>query len=115
MAENWDGIKADVRAALGDNGFEVVLQKRTSVKVNPDDAGSDTWADNDAFALDTGIRHIYRDGKLEGRRRVLLMGADVEPAMKDRVVILGDTHEIVQVSPIAPAGVAVLYKVECEA
>lgn len=112
MGENWAAIAGEVKAALDDNGFDCVLSKRTQVQETPWDMDADTFTNHDVKVIDTGIKTRYGAGMVVQRIRVLLMSADVEPAKGDRITVAGVVHEIGAIMPIAPAGVAVAYKVE---
>jgi hypothetical protein len=112
MSEDYDAIADEVAEAIADEGFDCVLTKITRGSDLPWDDTADTSTDSTVKVVETKPRKVYRDNMLVGHFRVLLMGAGIEPAMGDQITVLGKKHKIEAVQRIAPAGVAVLYKVE---
>ena len=95
------------RAATGENEAQT-----------PDEVETETPPTTfELTAVDTGIKNRYdRATGITFRSRVLLVEAmGTAPLKSDTVSIGGVTHHIMEIEPVAPGGVPLLYKVHLEA
>lgn len=113
MSENWTAIAAEVADAIASVGFTALLEQRVET----------TGPEGDSFRVVGEItvvddRIVRRDatGMVTGTRRVLTMkGNDVVPEKGWRVEVRDQVLRIVQVMPLAPGGVDLLFDLEVEA
>lgn len=114
MAEDWAAVASDVSAALAEVGFAATLQRPSTGPATPWDATAVTPGATVAVTImqDTyDLRHI--DGALiRADDRRILMASDVVPTVADKLVIGSETLAIINVTPTAPGGTAVLYEVQ---
>ena len=120
-------IQAEVLAALQEAGTATggapveLTFTRPGVQANPWDAAG-TATTYKLFAIDMGIRQIYVDGaatesaaRTSAVRRVRMLMVDATgtvPAIGDRVGIGSKAHDVLEVKPLAPGGVALYYELE---
>jgi len=59
------------------------------------------------------------DGTLvqAGDRRIIISpnGLEIEPTTRDKLIVGGETYQILRVEKMAPAGTAVYYEAQCRA
>ena len=120
MSENWAAIAAEVKAGLasvgdvshGANGFQVTLHKPGAPGVNPWDPPGE-GSDYLMTAVEYPVDIKNRDGTLIQNDDVFLMlEASVAPALEDTITVGDDLFHVVNVKPLKPAGIAVLYDVQ---
>tara|TARA_R110001606_G_scaffold72640_1_gene167336 strand:+ start:5354 stop:5887 length:534 start_codon:yes stop_codon:yes gene_type:complete len=142
MAENWAAIAAEVDAALKsvgstDAGFSATLMQSTTTGGEPwDPTGGTTVQTYSTVTVVQGVREI-RDLSgtviIETRRTLMISAAGVAPTKQHRIAVgvaaaeaqaaaeyaeatgFPDTtiySEIIEVRPLSPAGIAVLYEVD---
>lgn len=109
------------RRILADKGQAVTLRRQTSTEYDPSTGAPEAGTPaelamvgalmNFADQARVGIR--LRPGTMvrEGDRRLLLapVAGEADPASGDTIVIGAATWSVIDVEPIAPAGVPVLY------
>lgn len=131
MAEDWNAIAAEVDQAIrsvGDisqpDGFPATLRRAGEPSGSPYDPTPGTPTYTTLRVLDRNEAVRDAAGTLVGEtRRTLTVGTDagVVPSKADKIAV-GITaeeategsawHEIAEVRPLAPAGVAVLYEID---
>ena len=121
MSEDWTAIAAEVKAGLasvgdvshGAAGFQVALHKPGSPGANPWDPPTD-GADYLLTAVEYPVDIKNRDGTLIQNDDVFLMleATSVVPALEDTITVGDDLFHVVNVKPLKPAGIAVLYDVQ---
>lgn len=115
MAENWSAIAAEIDAAIASVGFTATLEQpgtATGPEYDPT-IGAATLLP--VTVIDDAIRRRDAGGTVTETVRVLTMSAAVTPMKGWRVQVRGQWLRIVQVMPLAPGGVDLLYDVEVEA
>ena len=114
MAEDWTAVASGVAEALGEVGFAAILQRPNTGPATPWDATAVVAGAQVAVTImqDTySLAHI--DGALiRADDRRILMASDVVPTVADRLIIGSETLAIINVTPTAPGGVAVLFEVQ---
>ncbi len=113
MAEDWAGIAEEVLAALQEVGFTVTLLQ-AGEKSGPNFSPSIPLPTSFEFtAIDRNIQIRDQTGTLIGQTmRQLMMGVGaVEPTQRDKIVVKGKTHTILDVKPTAPGGVTLFWRV----
>lgn len=125
MAEDWNAIAAEVDAALKsvgstDAGFTAVLAQTTVTGGDPWNPGSGT-----STTVNTNVTVVvdtYEKSEIDGTtiqagdRKVLMTAiAGVEPKPSDVLTISGTAYTVINVWPLAPAGVTVMYEVQARA
>ena len=112
MAINWNEIAAEVHAAIRDEiASRVQVEKKTysGPKNDPTVATTYHWF----WSLRETSRVRDRDGTLTGQTFLTLTlsndGAGAAPSKKDRVQVDDRWYEIVEVRPLAPGGIPVLW------
>ncbi len=120
-------IASEVLAGLQEAGVETggaALEftfTRPGAAANPWDTPG-TATTYKLFGLDMGIRQVYGDGsatesssRTSSVRRVRMLLVDATgtaPLIGDRVAVAGKTHDVLEVKPLAPGGVALYYELE---
>lgn len=132
MAVNWDEIATDVSAALAsvgstDAGFPITLRKRTTTGGAPwDSSGASEGYSYTTFHGIDSVQDVRdRIGTLIGQtRRTLTVNAiaGTVPTDDDEVAVgvtaeqaeagEGVWLEILEIRPLAPAGVTLLYAID---
>lgn len=131
MAEDWNAIAAEVDAALksvadiGQSGGHpaVLMSSGDTPPANPWDppGGDPVYSTVHVVEGVREIRDINGTTILETRRTLLISATGAIPTKGQRVAVglvaeevVDETvwHEIVEVRPLAPAGVAVLFEVD---
>ena len=125
MAEDWASIRAEIDAALKsvgstDAGFTAVLSQTTVTGGVPWDPGSGTTTtvSTNVTIVVTEYAKTEIDGTTiqAGDRKVLMTAtAGVEPKPSDVLTISGKAFNVVNAMPLAPAGIAVMFEVQCRA
>jgi len=121
MSEDWNAIAAEVKAGLasvgdvshGAGGFQVTLHKAGAPSTQPwDPPGEPTDYLLTAVEYPVDIRN--RDGTLIQNDDVFLMleAGSVAPELADKITVGDDLLQVVNVKPLKPAGIAVLYDVQ---
>jgi len=130
MSEDWSAVAAEVAeaiASVGDvsqpQGCPATLRKMTA-------GGGDPWNPGDPTPTDTTLRVVEtinqkrdRDGALIGepRRTLLVAVSGVVPSDDDTIAVgieaadvASDTvfENIIEVRPLSPAGVDLLYEID---
>jgi len=68
----------------------------------------------DLHAVDLEIKSKLVDGtRILASDRMVIMSNDVAPKMSDDILIGNNTHKIIEIMPISPAGTPVTYEVVC--
>lgn len=117
MAEDWAGIAGEVTDALASVGFAAVLEVpyiTNGTAYDPTQAG---WPTEIAVVVvDAGTRARNRPGQVvEQTVRTLMMAVpDQAPQVDWRVQIATRWHRILEVRPLAPGGVDVMFEVDIE-
>ncbi|CAM3779121.1 hypothetical protein [Litorimonas haliclonae] len=130
MAEDWEAVRAEVAAGIASvssdgEGFPAVLQTRGE-RASDFDEPSSEFTYHDLIIVDTNRVARDRNGSILAMERTLLVSADINiTPSKDDKVCVGITKddvsestawsEIVDVIPVSPAGITVLYKLKLEA
>ena len=114
MAEDWAAVAADVAAAMADVGFAAVLQRPSAGPTTPWDA---TAVAAGATVAVTIVQDRYALGLIDGALiraddRRILMSSSVVPTVADKLIIGSETLAIINVTPTAPGGTAVLYELQ---
>lgn len=115
MAENWAAIAAEIDAAIASVGLAAALEQpgtATGTEYDPT-IGAATLLP--VTVIDDAIRRRDAGGTVTETVRVLTMSAAVQPVKGWRVQVRGQWLRIVQVMPLAPGGVDLLYDCEVEA
>jgi hypothetical protein len=114
VAENWDAIANEVAEAIASVGFMATLYRRTASPGLEWQPPSFTTAEYTVIVIDDQIKVRNAVGELTGEtRRVLTMSAlGTVPQKDDRVLVRGTTHVVLDVLPVAPGGVDLLFDVE---
>lgn len=109
---DWAGIAAEVAGAIGEVGFAATLEKKTTT--GPAYDPNINTALHQITVIDDAQRVRDADGTLIGQtmRTLTVATGSATPAKGDRVQVLGVWHEIAEVRPLAPGGVALLWEVE---
>lgn len=107
MAEDWDGIAAEVAVALADVGFTATLHRK-SASTGPEwdpVIGPDTTHPLTAMQDMLGLSQI--DGTLirAGDMRLMCAAEGIRPTTADRVTVQGVSYAVVLCEPFAPGGV----------
>jgi hypothetical protein len=132
LSEDWHAIAAEVDEAIRsigetDDGFPCALRvPPNGAPANPWDAPTGSPTYHTVYVVDD--RHQLRDinGTLIGiTRRTLTVSATGAVPLKSHTVAIGIKaeaatensawQEIVEVRPLAPAGIAVLYEIDLAA
>lgn len=123
MAVNWSGIAAEVDAALKsigttDAGFSGTLVQSVTTGGNAYDPTSGTTEETSTpvtiVVTDYAKQDIDGTLILATDRKVLMTAiAGVIPAPADVLQVSGTDYSIVNVMPLAPAGVVVMYEAQC--
>jgi hypothetical protein len=121
-------IAAEIAAGLAEAGIAtgtgplIVTFTRAATgeaeAVNPWDIPTETPPELfTAIAVDTGVRDRYVAATgITLRSRVLLVEASgFVPLKSDSVTVRGAVHEILEIEPVAPGGVDLMYRVHIEA
>lgn len=113
MSEDWDGIAVQVKAALGAVGIAATFKSSSSTAgANP----TTTFTDYSCNAYQSDWRIAERDGtriRMDDTRFFLSATSGVpSPKKGDRLIFAGSTFNIVEVVPLSPAGVDLLYDVQ---
>jgi hypothetical protein len=120
-------IAAEVLAGLQEAGVATagaaleLTFTRPGTQVNPWDTAGTAITYN-LFGVDMGIRQLYADGaatestnRTSAVRRVRMLMVDATgtvPAIGDRVAIGAQTHDVLEVKPLAPGGVPLYFELE---
>lgn len=122
MAVDWQSIAAEVDVALKsvgstDAGFSAVLMQSTTTAGDPwdPDSGTTTVVSTSVTVVVTEYAKSDIDGTLilASDRKVLMTAtAGVTPVPNDVLVISGESYSAVNVMPLAPAGVVVMYEIQ---
>lgn len=117
MAEDWASVAKEVEAALLIVGFNATLQKAGTNSGTEYDPVIGPPTDYPVNIIDDTIRLRDSSGTLIDRKmRVLTMAATGVIASKnDRILVRGTWHEIIEVMPLAPGGVDLLFDLEVAA
>ena len=115
MAEDWAAIAAQVSQAIAEVGAPVFVTRQISPE--PETPWDTVEIETTAFAVtavDMGIRR-RRQGESVTETRVLLVApGDTVPQIGDMVTVRDGEHAVMSVSPTAPGGVDVMFKVELQ-
>lgn len=109
---DWAGIAAEVAGAIGEVGFAATLeQKTTSGPAYDPTVTTETY---EITVIDDAQRVRDASGTLVGQtmRTLTVATGSATPAKGDRVQVLSVWHEIAEVRPLAPGGVALLWEVD---
>lgn len=114
MAEDWAAVAADVAAALAEVGFAATLQRPSTGPATPWDAAPVVAGATVAVTI---MQDRYALGLIDGALiraddRRILMSSSVAPTVADKLAIGSETLAIINVTPTAPGGTAVLYEVQ---
>ena len=113
-------IAAEVSAALreaalavGDGEFMVTFYPQAE-QDTPYDTPSAAPDPVELAALDNKLREVFVQGSQATRlaRILTVEAAGYAPQLGDTVVVSGKSHTVLNVSPLSPAGVVLLYEVE---
>lgn len=110
-------LRATAETLLAEKGQEVTITTRTSGSYSTSTGtAAQTTATTTANAavFDYPLKDVDGTRILRGDKRVLLSaeGLTVVPDTTDRVTIGGVVHHVIDVQVVAPAGDAVLYKLQ---
>ncbi|MCC0013876.1 MAG: hypothetical protein H6881_08360 [Rhodobiaceae bacterium] len=114
MSEDWNKIAVEVADAIGEVGFAATLRKPGAASGDEYDPTYGVPSDSTITVIDDRIRERDQAGTLTGiTRRVLTVAAGGSvPEKDDQVQVDGDWHKVIEVMPLAPGGVDLLYDVE---
>ena len=113
MSEDWAAVALEVEEALLDVGFAATIiapGAETGPEYDPT-LGADV--EYPVTVIDSIIRRRDVNGLETHTTRVLTVAANgVTPVKGWHVSVRGVTHRIVEVMPLAPGGVDLLFKLE---
>lgn len=116
MAENWQAVAAEVSQALAEVGFEAVLRRFVPGSGKPWEASTATTTDIDVTVMSDEFGWGMQAGtaiEAQDRRFVVaVQGLDNAPTPADKLVIGSDVYQVVNVKPLEPGGVALLYDLQ---
>lgn len=109
---DWAGVAAEVAGAIGEVGFAATLEK--TAMTGPAYDPTVTTTTHQITVIDDAQRVRDAAGTLIGQtmRTLTVATGGKIPAKGDRVQVLGAWHEIAEVRPLAPGGVALLWEVD---
>ena len=115
MAEDWAAIAADVRSAIASVGAPVTVTRQISPEpATPWDAVPIETTTFSVMAVDMGIRRRRQGESIVEARVLLVAPGDIVPEIGDMVTVRDGEHAVMAVSPTAPGGVDVMFKVELQ-
>lgn len=122
--KDYTKVRRGASKSLGRSG-QTVTWRRAGVTAEDEGAGTVTVGSPTDYSI-TGVVTLYRDQDIDntliqrGDKKLLLDAQDfadagVTPTDADEVVISGTLHSVVDLQPVSPAGVSVLYKAQVRA
>lgn len=118
MTFDYSRPRATAERLLERFGFEVILEK-------PGEDGGDPWNPGPGEPTQHPITVVQqferlrdRDGTLIGQTVLTLLvstAGGIIPAKSDRVQIKGVWREVLEVRPISPGGVDLMFELDCVA
>lgn len=115
MAEDWDAIAREIDDAIASVGFLATLTRKTASGGTAYQPASFTTAEYPIVVIDDVIKVKNADGTLTGqKRRVLTISAlnGTTPQKDDSVLVRGTRHVVLEVMPLAPGGVDLLFDID---
>lgn len=117
MTFNYAKTRGTAERLIARFGQVGAIRRETPGAGPPYSPGPPTVADHAAtlVVLDYENREIDGTRILATDKKVLIAagGLAIEPGPADKVVIGGAAHEVVDVKPLSPAGVVVLFEAQC--
>lgn len=116
MSGFYEGLAKTAAQLIKEKGQAVVL-RRATVSVYAAESGAQVTYNNVGMfgaVFDWPSKDVDGHQILRGDKKVL-MESSQEPTSKDRLIIGGVEHEIVNAKPLAPGGIAVIYTVQARA
>lgn len=116
MSEDWGAVALDVIEALKEVGTTGTLRRFSAGSAKP-------WEASTATETDTAVRVMFDEftwGQRAGstieandvRLIVATEGLTAPPTPADKLIVGGTTYTIVEVKPLRPGGVDLLYDVQ---
>jgi len=127
LSEDWNAIAAEVDTALKsigstDAGFLATLTQTSTTGGDPWNPGSGTTTTTTVNTSVAIVLSEYRKDEIDStlilskdRKVMMTATAGVEPKPSDVLTISGVAHNVVNVSPLSPAGVVVMYELQARA
>lgn len=114
MAEDWSAIAKEVEEAIASVGFVATLLRIVATGGTSYKPASFTTTEYPIVVIDDQIRERNADGTLTGqKKRILTVSAlGTIPQKDDKVQVRGTRHVIMDVIPLAPGGVDLLFDIE---
>lgn len=116
---NYAEDRADADGMIAEAGQEGIIRRAGESTGDPWNPTVGEPTDHPCLIVDFDFSAMEIDGSLirAWDRRVLVSAGslDIEPTEVDTIVIGGQEHAIVRVSPLAPGGVVVLYEIQARA
>lgn len=105
---------ADAGAAVGGGAFSATLTRPTGSETPWDipTTAVTTWAVTVIVTM-YDRRHIDGEQIRAEDRRVLMSAVGPVPAVSDRLTVSGAVYQVMAVNELAPAGVALMYELQC--
>lgn len=111
MAEDWNAVRAEVAAAVGDVGHSATLIRKGPM-VGPEWAqtpGPDQRIPVKLLGDVIALGLIDGSTIRAGDRREMMAAEGTEPTPDDHIEIAGVKYAIIRAEPYAPGGVALFY------
>ena len=114
MAEDWAKVSREVEQAIASVGFQVTLI-RNSLPANPWASAPSPTSNPVLKAVNTKLKEGYKPNSSESSQsNSITVSSEIKPDLKDFILMSGKQRKILSVYELAPAGQAVLYRLELE-
>ena len=113
---DWAAAAADVADGIAEAGFAAAIVRKgapTGPEYNPTPG---TPAEHACTVVQSSYRQHERDGTLIQAHDLKFLvstdGLDIVPTPEDELKVGGETYQIIDVAPLAPGGVTIMYTMQ---